>query len=149
MTKVWISDIAHFPSFSTISTQSGPSRWRLLRSFLKQSGHKGCDPHGRSADAMRIGQSKRNGVEMVQCQQSNVSINGAPHDDPARSNDDPARNDDSAAGDDGAARPSATGAINTASADNGVRLFDGGHHGPHYNEGGGDGYHRLFHLETP
>jgi hypothetical protein len=73
---------------------------------------------------------------------------GAPHDDPARSNDDPARNDDRAAGDDGAARPSATGAINTASANNGVRLFDGGHHGPHYNEGGGDGYHRLFHFDT-
>ena len=86
---------------------------------------------------------------MVQCQQSNVSINGAPDDDPARSNDDPARNDDRAAGDDGAARPSATGTINTASANNGVRLFDGGHHGPHYNEGGGDGYHSLFHFDTP
>jgi hypothetical protein len=89
-------------------------------------------------DSGLIGQSKRNGVEMVQCQQSKVSINGAPHDDPARSNDDPAQNDDRAAGDDGAARPSATGAINTASANNGVRLFEGGHHGPHHNEGGGD-----------
>src|SRR5208283_667126 len=68
-----------------------------------------------------------------------LSINGAPHDDPARSNNNPARNDDRAAGDDCAARPSATDAIKTTSANNGVRLFDGGHHTPHYNEGSGDG----------
>jgi hypothetical protein len=86
---------------------------------------------------------------MVQCQQSNVSINGAPHDDPARSNDDPARNDDRAAGDDGAARPSATGAINAAGANNSVRHFDRGHHGPYYHERSDGGYNRLFHLDTP
>ena len=57
-------------------------------------------------------------------------------------------NDERAAGDDGATRPGATGAINTASANNGVRFFNGGHHGPHYNEGGGDGYHRFIPREN-
>jgi hypothetical protein len=63
---------------------------------------------------------------MARKRSSVISINGAPHDDPARSNDDPARSDDRAAGNDGAVPPSATGAINTASANNRVRLFDGG-----------------------
>jgi hypothetical protein len=96
-----------------------------------------------------MGQSKRNGKETVQCQQSNVSINGAPHDDPARSNDNPVRSDDRAAGDDGAVPPSATGAINTVGANNGVRLFDRGHHASHHNEGGDGSYDRLIQLNSP
>jgi hypothetical protein len=88
-------------------------------------------------------------METVQCQQSNVSINWGRTMTPRGANDNPARSDDRAAGDDGAARPSATGAINTASVNNRVRLFDGGHHGPHYNEGGDSGYDRLIHLNSP
>jgi hypothetical protein len=117
-----------------------PKMSRIAAAPSQRPGLTASSTRGRELrDSGLIGQSKRNGVEMVQCQQSNVSINGAPHDDPARSNNNPARNDDRAAGDDGAARPSATDAIKTTSANDGVRLFDGGHHSPHYNEGGGDG----------
>jgi len=118
-----------FPKMSRIA--AAPSQ----RPSLTASSTRGRELR----DSGLTGQSKRNGVEMVQCQQCNVSINGAPHDAPARSNNNPARNDARAAGNDGAARPSATDAIKTTSANNGVRLFDGGHHSPHYNEGGGDG----------
>jgi hypothetical protein len=54
-----------------------------------------------------------------------------------------------AAGDDGAVRPSATGAINAAGANNGVRLFDRGYHASHHDEGGDGGYDRRFHFNTP
>jgi hypothetical protein len=63
--------------------------------------------------------------------------------------DDRAPHDGYARRDDGAARPSATGAINAAGANNGVRLFDRGHHASHHNEGSDGGYDRLFHINSP
>jgi len=71
-----------------------------------------------------------------------ASINPAPYDNHVRS-------DDMSAGDDGAVWTNATGAMNAAGTNNGVRLFDRGHNASHHNEGGDGAYDCLFHLNTP